>query len=324
MKQARIAGETRLEIVDVPVPVPSADEVLMRVMACGVCGSDVQEYRDGDTQGVFGHEFSGVVSEVGANVTGVAVGDRIVGHDYASKAFCEYVPLPARAIVPLADELTFIHGALLEMMVVVLTGLRHTGYQAGDTCFVSGCGSIGLTGVMLLKSFGARRIIASNRGAYRRGRAVELGADYGLNPAIEPVADTVIREAGAPVDYALECVGSGPSIKACIDALRSGGILCGLGLNTDPLQISSLDIFATGDSYMSRRTDVPCNKSITIQGITPFDKDMFEVAQRLTLSGHADPMKLVTQTFPFADIEEAFRIAADSSSEHVKIIVTME
>ncbi len=313
MKQARIAGENRLEIVDVPVPIPSADEVLMRVLACGVCGSDVQEFRAGDTQGVFGHEFSGVVTAVGSNVTGVAVGSRIVGHNYQSKAFCEYVALPIEDVVPLADELTFLHGALLEMMVVVLTGLRHTEYQTGDTCFVSGCGSIGLTGVMLLRSFGARRIIASNRGAYRRGKAVELGADYGINPATEPIIETVTREVGGLVDYALECVGNAPSILACRDALKPAGMLCALGLRSAPLQASSMDLFC--DDM------VP---SIRMQGMTPFDKDMFEVAQRLILSGHADPMKLVTQTFPFSEIEEAFRVAADSSSEHIKIVVILD
>ena len=95
MKQARITGEGRLELVDVPVPVPHAGEVLMQVNACGICGSDVQEFRAGDAHGVFGHEFSGVVAGLGADVTGVNVGDRVVGHDYGSRAFCEYVALPA-------------------------------------------------------------------------------------------------------------------------------------------------------------------------------------------------------------------------------------
>jgi len=314
MKSLLIKGPGKLELTDVPEPSPGAGEVKLQVKNCAICGSDTQEYLDGDANGIFGHEFSGVITELGEGVTSANVGDRVAAHAYDSRGFSEFAVIPADKAVPLHDEITFSQGSLLETMAVLLTPFRHSNFRIGDTCLISGCGSIGLMGILILKAFGARRIVASNRGDYRRNKALEFGADFVFNPK-ETTIEEVIERAGEKFDFALECVGNGPSFMTCKKALRPNGILCGLGISAWPIEVSTLQMFTSEEEFQP---------SIQIRGMTPFDTSTFEVAQRLILDGKVDAEAIVTHHRPFVEAVEAFEMATDSAQNTIKIVLDMD
>lgn len=307
MRRAIITGEKRIEVTDVPEPTAGADEVKVKVQWCGICGSDVLEYMYpvGFSQ-CLGHEFSGTVVQKGAAVTNVKRGDRVAAYSYDAKGFSDYALVAAEHAVVLPESVSPEQGALVEPVTVVLTALRHCGFLAGDNCFVSGCGSIGLIGIELLRAFGARKIIGSEPNAYRREMAIQLGADVVIDPFSEPVEQAVLRAVGDKVDFTLECVGAGKSLLSCMRVTHVGRTVCALGLTPQRLDVSSYDLFLN---------------NVKVQGSTPYDFSLFEASARLIADGGIEPLRIVTHRFELEQIAEAFELAASRDSSAVKILV---
>src|ERR1700739_3127806 len=193
MKALLLSEYNKLEIADLPVPVPGADEILLRVTACGICGSDVHGY-DGSTGRrlppiVMGHEASGLVEAVGSAVTNFKPGDRVTFDStvYCGScffcnrgqfnlcdrrevigvstptfrrmgAFAEYVTVPARIAYRLPDDFPFAHAAMIEAGSVAVHGVSLTPIEAGDTVIVVGAGMIGLLTLQAVRQTGAARI----------------------------------------------------------------------------------------------------------------------------------------------------------------------
>jgi len=307
VRRAVITGEKRIEVTDVHEPVPGPDEVKVKVQWCGICGSDVLEYMypEGFSH-CLGHEFSGTVVETGGSVSNMKCGDRVTAYSYDSKGFSNYALVAAEHVVVLPESVSQEQGALVEPVTVVLTALRHCGFLAGDNCFVSGCGSIGLIGIELLRAFGAGKIIAGEPNGYRREMAAQLGADVVIDPFSEPVEQAVLRAVGDKVDFSLECVGSGKSILSCMRVTRVGRTVCVLGLRPERLDVSSYDLFLN---------------NVKVQGSTPYDFGLFEASARLIAAGGIEPMRIVTHHFELEQIAGAFELAASRDSSAVKILV---
>jgi len=307
VRRAIITGEKRIEVTDVDEPVPAPDEVKLKVQWCGICGSDVLEYLhpDGFSQ-CLGHEFAGTVVETGGSVANVKCGDTVAAYAYDAKGFSDYALAPAEHVVVLPESVSPEQGALVEPVTVVLTALRHCGFLAGDNCFVSGCGSIGLIGIELLRAFGARKIIGSEPNAYRREMAIQLGADVVIDPSCEPVEQAVLRAVGDKVDFSLECVGAGKSLLSCMRVTHVGRMVCALGLTPQRLDVSSYDLFLN---------------NVKVQGSTPYDFGLFEASARLIADGGIEPLRIVTHRFELERIAEAFELAASRDSSAVKILV---
>ena len=191
MKSAVFLGKQNIQVMEREIPNPGPDEVLIKVMACGVCGSDVHIY-DGD-QGststtpplVQGHEFSGVVVEVGNNVTSCKKGDRVcvdpadncnecyycasgmmhhcehmgaIGTNIDG-GFSQYCKVPGRLIHHLADDVTFIEGAMAEPLACCINGADRSNIKVGDNVVVYGGGMIGLLLLQLAKRKGAANVV---------------------------------------------------------------------------------------------------------------------------------------------------------------------
>lgn len=255
------------------MPAVADDEVLVRVRACGICGSDVHGY-DGSSGRripplVMGHEAAGVIERTGAAVSGFSEGDRVTWDStvscgacgYCGKgavnlcdrrmvlgvscrdyrrdgAFAEYVAIPARILYALPDGLPFEHAALVEALSVVVHAVRRGGLimkrDMPDTVVVVGCGTIGLLTIQTLRAFDARRIVAVEINPARRELARRVGADVVLDPAAVDVAAEVRRlTGGAGADHALEAVGLSETVRMCIDAVRKGGEITLIG-NVSP------------------------------------------------------------------------------------------
>lgn len=249
---------------DLPIPQITKDQVLMKVHATAICGTDLHLYhwneyartRMTNLPVVFGHETAGEIVEVGGNVTGWKVGDRIsvethipCGHCLQCSmgnphicdnmklfgitepgAFAEYAPVPRECIVRLDDALTYEQGAMLEAMGAGVHGVEKA-QVAGKTVLVSGCGPIGLMVIGACKVHGAKKVIACDLFDEKLEKAKLMGADVTVNGRdSQALLDTVKAHTVSGVDAAIDITGNGKAINTGLKALRKAGIFVSVGL----------------------------------------------------------------------------------------------
>lgn len=257
MRALVLTAPNELRLQDVPMPVPQADEILLRIRACGICGSDVHGL-DGRTQRripplVMGHEAAGEVAEgvprwpAGTPVTfdstafcggcwhcrrsEVNLCDRreVVGvscADYRRHgAFAEYVSVPVRTLHALPPGMDYLHGALAEPVSVALHAVnRASGVTSETTAVVVGTGLIGLLVVQALRVRGCGRIVAVDLDATRLAQAARFGATVTLDAHQADLAARVrAMTAGRGADVTFEVVGATGTIVTAIDCTRKGG-----------------------------------------------------------------------------------------------------
>ena len=270
MKALLLSEYRHLEVAEVATPKPQAGEVLLRVAACGICGSDVHGY-DGSSGRrippiVMGHEASGVVAAVGEGVRGLCEGDRVTldstvycGEcancvrgdinlcdrrevlgvscaDYRrAGAFAEFVSVPARIIYKLPDGLGFEDAALLEAVAVALHAVSLVTFAPGSTALVVGAGTIGLLLQQALRVAGCSRVLVADPDRSRLALSQTLGANVTIS---ENVAETVSDlTSGIGVDMVVEAVGKTESIATSIDCVRKGGTVVLVGNVTPEVKI---------------------------------------------------------------------------------------
>ena len=256
MKALLLKEYMKLEVTEVPEPELGPEDLLVRVRACGICGSDIHGI-DGSTGRripplVMGHEAAGVVAKVGSAVTAWKINDRITfdsmiscgkcpfcrsGHmnlcdnrmvlgvscgDYRRHgAFAEYVAVPQHICYMLPDELPFEHAALIEAVSVAVHAVEVTPVRLGDTAVVVGAGMIGVLTVQAAKNAGCTTVYAVDLDDAKLEMAVKLGAAEGFNPKhCDPVAEILKRTNGKGADIVLEAVGATDPIKTAIACVR--------------------------------------------------------------------------------------------------------
>lgn len=264
MKALLLREYRKLEVTDMPAPRPGPEDVLVRVRACGICGSDVHGF-DGSSGRrippiVMGHEASGVVAEVGPAVQGIRAGDRVTFDStvYCGKcaycrrgkinlcdnrrvlgvscgdyrqhgAFAEYVVVPAHITYRLPDSLPFEEGALVESVSVAFHAVNRTPITLGDSAVVVGAGMIGLLVIQTLRLKGLGRIIAVDLDDGKLELARRLGAEESVNARSPDAALRIQELTGGGADVALECVGAAAPIGTAIASLKKGGALTLVG-----------------------------------------------------------------------------------------------
>ena len=256
MKALLLSEYRRLELTDIAAPQPQAGEILIRVAACGICGSDVHGF-DGSSGRrvppiVMGHEASGVVADPGDGTSGFTKGDRVTfdstvycgncehclrgdinlcdrrevlgvscGDYRRAGAFAEFVSVPARIVHRLPDNLSFPEAALLEAVAVALHAISLEKIAAGVTALVVGAGTIGLLLQQALRVAGCSRVFVADPDRTRVGLSQQLGATATMS---ENVTQQILEATnGTGVDIALEAVGKTESVNTAIDCVRKGG-----------------------------------------------------------------------------------------------------
>lgn len=259
MKALLLTAPSRLEYVDFPDPVPVAGEALVRIRACGICGSDLHGW-DGSSGRrhpplIMGHEAAGEIAALGADTGDWRVGDRVTfdstlycgecascrdGHvnlcenrrvfgvapvEYRQHgAFAELLAVPARLLHRVPDKLGVEAAAMVEPVSIAVHAVQRAKVRPGDTAVVVGAGMIGLLVVQALRWAGAKRVIALDLDDGRLALARELGAEHTLRSDIgDPVAEILRLTAGRGADLAMEVVGFGPTLNLALGMLRRGG-----------------------------------------------------------------------------------------------------
>ena len=258
MKALLLSSYKHLELADLPAPSPAPDEVLIRVAACGICGSDVHGY-DGSSGRrippiVMGHEAAGTVAAVGSSVKNFSVGDRVTfdstvycgecpnckrgninlcdrrqvlgvscGDYRRYGAFAEFVAVPARILYRLPDNFPFAEAAMLEAVAVAIHGVNLAKLSGNETALVVGAGTIGILTLQALRAAGCSRVFVTDVDAQRLELASKLGATEILlsDDSLLPKILALTNNEG--VDVTIECVGRNETVAASIDATRKGG-----------------------------------------------------------------------------------------------------
>lgn len=276
MRAMRLEATGQLFTRDVEKPCPGPEDLLVRVEACGVCGTDRHLYHGEfpcTPPVTLGHEFSGIVEEVGSRVSGFSVGDRITGDPniacgrcshcvngrvnlcrnlqaigiHRDGGFAEYVVVPHKQAFLLPTGLDPMHGAFCEPLACCLHGIDLAQIKTGSSVVVLGGGVIGLLTVQLARLAGATTVILVTRQAVRRKLAEELGATTSVDPAAGDVIAQVSGETGlvpGGVDVVLECAGVGETVVQATKLVRPGGtaVILGVMAQGETIEIEPFDL----------------------------------------------------------------------------------
>ena len=269
MKALLLTAPSQLEFVDVPDPQPAEDEVVVRIHACGICGSDIHGW-DGSTGRrqpplIMGHEAAGEIIGTGPRVTGWRAGDRVTFDSTIScgtcrycqagqinlcenrrvvgvspveykqhGAFAEQLAIPARILYRLPNPLPYPQAAMVEPVSIAVHAVQRTKIAPGSTAVVIGSGMIGLLVIQALRWAGAKQIVAVDLADNRLALARQLGATHTLNPGTTDVAAAVARlTGGLGAEVSFEVVGFTPTVNLALAVLQRGGT-CVLVGNLSP------------------------------------------------------------------------------------------
>ena len=340
--QALLLSEySSLSVRDLPQPTPRQDELLIKVAACGICGSDVHGY-DGSSGRrippiVMGHEAAGTVAAVGAEVAGFAVGDRVTfdstifcgkcefckngdvnlcndrqvigvscGEYRRYGAFAEFVTVPERVAYKLPDELGFAEAAMLEAVSVALHGVAVSEFRGGETILVIGAGMIGLLLLQAARVAGAARVFVSDVDATRLKLAMDLGADTTFLATGDGLISEMLGEtSGRGVDIVLEAVGREETIVTGIDCVRKGGTVTLVGNISPQIELPLQKVVS---------------RQIRLQGSCASAGE-YPQAMELIASGKIKVAPLITAVAPLADGPEWFERLHAREPNLMKIVL---
>ncbi len=337
MKAAVFYKKHDLRIEDLPMPVPGDTDVLIRVHACGVCGTDVHIFHgdEGAAQTpagtALGHEFAGEVVQVGAKVTAVKPGDRVcvdpnqlcnacsycksgIGHfcehmtgigTTVHGGFAEYCAVPESQVYPFPAGLSYDEAAMTEPVACCLHGIDMCDISCGDTVAVIGGGMIGLIMLQLAKLQGAAKLILLEPVEEKRKLAMQLGADLTVDPIHQDVKAVLAENGITRISTVIECVGKPGTIAQAIEIAgnKSTVMMFGLTAPDETVSIKPFQIF---------------KKEIVLKAsfINPYTQGR---ALALIASGKIDVSSMVSTVAPLAHLPQILADPAQRQSGKVII-----
>jgi (R,R)-butanediol dehydrogenase / meso-butanediol dehydrogenase / diacetyl reductase len=340
--------DIRIEEVAVPAP-PKADEVQIKVAYCGICGSDLHEYLAGPIfiptephpltghsgKTILGHEFSGTVVAVGADVTSVKVGDNVAPDAcqhcgtcvtcregrynvceslaftglMADGAFTSYVNVPANVCFVLPEGFNMEAAALIEPIATGFKAVRQAGTILGETAVIFGAGTIGLGTMMCAKAAGAGKLIVVEMSASRKALAKECGADVVLDPTeCDVIAEIKKMTGGSGADVSFECIGNVKTGPLAVEAIRNNGRAIIVGIFEEPSAFNFFSLSATDKKVI---------------GTLAYTMDDFKGVCSLLANGAISAEPMITGKIALDDIiDKGFEELVNNKDAHIKILVT--
>ncbi len=318
-----------------PRPEPGPGQVVVRVRNCGICGSDLHYWHGGFPVPVVcpGHEISGEVADVGAGVGRLKAGDRVAvepliscGHctacrigeyqlcrDYkilgthADGGFAEYLLMPESALFVLPPSLDWATAALTEPLAVGVHAVRLANIRLGDRVLVLGAGTIGLLAALAAVEAGAAEVLITARHPHQRAAAERLGARV-FGEGRDELSAYAFEN---PIDVSIETVGGeADTLNQALFSTRAGGTVAMLGVFTGSPHISTLVLML---------------KEIRLVGSMMYGRSGaradFDVAVELLRKRADDVAALITHRLPLAEIQQAYRVAADKAQRSIKVTI---
>lgn len=328
MKVARLFGPRDLRVIDTPKPKPGVGEALCRVMRCGICGTDhsihTGEFSFVKNGGItfpmtLGHEWSGVVAEIGEGVQDLVVGDRVVGdnavscgvcydclvgrYDRCSRmkcvgtintwdgAFAEYILMPARHLFRLSDNISFDNGAMVEPTAIALYSVVLGEVGHGSSVLVHGTGPIGIMAAKLAKLSGAAFVAITGRKEHKLRIALSMGADVAINTVTQPVDEILRSHVGSEgFDCVIEASGSLELFRKSLEQVSHGGRIAVVAFYEKMLDGFDIDSLVFRNIHLQ-----PVSGSL----------GMFKPVLRMMASGLLDASPLISGYYRLDDVYQA-------------------
>lgn len=338
MRALRYLGPGKMAVEEQPKPKPQKGEVLLKVRACGICGSDVHGSLGLTGRRIppmtMGHEFSAEVEELGENVGTVKVGESVIvqpinfcgeclncrqgltnmclnkkffGVLTVDGAMAEYVSVPAKLLYQLPQEKSYAVGALTEPYAVAYGSVKKAGELENKDILIVGAGTIGLCILQLVKLHHPKQIIVCDLSDARLKTAKELGADQTINPKNENFMEAVSKYTdGLMIDTSFEAVGVEPTANQSVKALKIGGTAVWVGMSQKEMQINMQDVVCS-----ARR----------IIGSFNYTHEEFGEVVDLIASGKMESEKLITETVSLEQAPAAFTALHEHPDEYIKVII---
>ncbi len=334
MKVAVYYSNSDIRIEERLVPEIGRGEILVKMKACGICGTDVMEwYRKPKAPRVLGHEMAGEIVKVGEGVTGYGVGDRVfVSHhvpcfdchycatgresacktlhtgNYDPGGFAEFIRVPEingkYGTFLLRAEVSFDEAAMIEPLACVVSGQKRLNIAKGQTVLVLGSGISGLCHVQLAKLAGAK-VIATDINDYRLGKAAELGADHVINAKGYSIEELRKVNDGRLADIVIVCAGADKAVADAIASVDKRGTILFFAVPQKPLELPSVRFW---------------REEISVLFSYGAATDEIREALKLIATKKFDTRKMISHRVPLSEIVEGFGLVA-GAGESLKVVV---
>ena len=335
MKSVKTAAPGTVEIIELPRPTPGPRDAIVRIRACGICGTDTffvtsggAPYAEGKVPVHLGHEPAGEIVEIGADVVGLAVGDHVVinpmdvksglmGNGGELGGMREYLLIEdavlGKTLAKVAAEIPFAVAALNEPMAVAKHAVNRSGARTSDRVVVFGAGPIGLGATIWLKLLGVEHVVVVDVLPERLEKALEVGADAVINAREEDVPErlTALHGAGANAlgapragtDIYIDAAGAAEVLRVTQAAAKWGAKLVVVAVHKDPVDISGI-----------------LRSELTIIASMGYPTELFEVTPELAKHWKVFA-KLISHQVPFSDVHRAYELAITPGAAE-KVVVT--
>ena len=346
MRAARFYKAKDVRVEEVEIPNLEKFDVKIKVAWAGICGSDLHEYNagpmtiPGDTEDpltgktspiTMGHEFSGVIAEVGSNVTAVKVGDKVAvnplivsgKHDNklvdmyqgfqfiglgADGGFADYAVVDQKYCVVVDKSVDLEVAALAEPTAVAMQAIRESEMEFGDTVAIFGAGPIGLANIIAARAAGAKDIFVFDLSEQRLEKALEVGASYAVNSGeTDPIA-FIKQYYPYGVDRTFEVAGVKQTFEQSIQVTRPRGVVTVVSIFEKPIDFNPMLLTASG---------------VKIVSSLAYEDDIFELTVKMIESGQIDPSPLITEHIELEDIIEKGFEKLQNDKSQAKILVKL-
>ncbi|MBD3196779.1 MAG: alcohol dehydrogenase catalytic domain-containing protein [Candidatus Lokiarchaeota archaeon] len=310
---------------DYPKPEIGPDDALVRVKYCGVCGSDIHNFKNKmyQTPLIMGHELSGIIEEVGSNVEGFNVGDKVSGINvkldlnegnlgglgiFEDGGFAEYVRIPKRYLFHIPSNISLKGGVMIESFANAMRAMKISQIGLNERIMIIGGGNIGLCFLNALKvAKNPEYIIVIEPHQFLREKAVEMGANDSFPPSKSKIK-RFIRKKGAP-SYIFDCVGVGETLMLGVDLIERGGTILIEGIHKGTVEFPLFMINS---------------KEITLHGSLGHDRDDILAAIKLISEKNIEVEKLISKEVSLEDLHDTFMIFLNQQKrDFIKIIAKM-
>ncbi|MGE8203739.1 zinc-dependent dehydrogenase [Heyndrickxia sp. NPDC080065] len=340
MKAAVYFDKGDIRYVDRPIPTIDDDEVLIKMQACGLCGTDIHKAigRGVEPETVLGHEVSGEIVKVGRQVESYEVGDRVfVAHhvpcftcDQCRRGayslcpqfkqtnldpggFSEYIRVPGlhvkHTMGKIPNEMSFETGALVEPVACCIHGFESINYHPGDSVLIMGAGQIGCIQIQIAKYLMAGNIFVSDINPYRLKQSLELGADYAIDSRSEDLVEKIMNITnGKGVNTVIISAGISSLLSQAMECVSRGGtVLVFAPFQNHLVPIPAARFFNDEVKIVGSYSSNPYNYTVAIEMLK---KNVFNVN------------KMITHRFPLSQLNEAIDCAHSPEEQVLKVIIT--
>lgn len=337
MKAVAIKGVKEFEIKNIDEPVPDGENVIVEIIRCGICGSDIHYWVDGNPKGlIMGHEFCGKVVDPG-NRKDLNVGDRVTalpispcGECDACKsgnvqycrstwtnavglslnnpgALTEKIKIRPDMVIKVNDNITDDEVSMVEPIAVSFHAIRLSNIKFGDKVLVIGGGIIGLAAAMFAKKEGASMVVVSETNEKRGEKAISLNvSDYWVDAKDSEFSNKLINITNGGFDHIIECCGNSAAVSSALTAIKPGANIVLVGVSTSPVTIPTV-LAVMGE--------------VTLKGAIAYTKEEFEKCIDLISSKKLSVTKFIDDIVGLDDVQSSYERLTSGNDDAIKILI---